>query len=392
GFVFIEFQAGLDKDKAIADVRASVDQARPELPEDVEEPLVKEVDMSFFPVLVVTLAGDVPERTLRRLAENLQDDLEAIPSVLEAGITGSREEQVEILVNPEILESYGVEGLQVLNIFNRSNALVAAGNLDTGVGRFAIEVPGLFETVKDLMGMPVKTNWDSAITLESVSEIHRTYKDPETFARLNGRPAIAIEIKKRGGENIIQTIKAVKETVRQHQARWPESLEVTFSQDQSKRIQTMLTDLENNMISAVILVMIIILAALGARAAGLVGISIPGSFLAGILFLFMSGMTINVIVLFSLILSVGMLVDGAIVVTEYADRKIAEGVDRKIAYSLAARRMAWPIIASTATTLAAFAPLLFWPGMVGEFMKFMPLTMIAVLISSLAMALIFVPT
>ncbi|MCB1563187.1 MAG: efflux RND transporter permease subunit [Alphaproteobacteria bacterium] len=392
GFVLLEFQAGFDKDKALDDVQKAVDQVRPDLPDDVEEPKVTEVNFSLFPVLVVTLSGDVPERTLLKLARDLQDRLEAIPSVLEAGIAGDREELVEVIVQPELLESYGLDGVAILDFFRRSNRLVAAGNLDTGAGRFAVEVPGLFESLYDVMDMPLKVSGDSAITVADIAEIRRGFKDPENFARLNGERAIALEIVKRSGENIIETIEAVRDIVAQEQALWPESVRVSFTQDESVTIRSMLLDLQNNVISAILLVMIVVVWALGVRAAGLVGIAIPGAFLTGILVLFVMGLTVNIVVLFSLILSVGMLVDGAIVVTELADRKMAEGMDRREAYAIAAKRMAWPIISSTLTTLAAFAPLLFWPGMVGEFMKYMPLTLIAVLSASLLMALVFVPT
>ncbi|MCB1532190.1 MAG: efflux RND transporter permease subunit [Alphaproteobacteria bacterium] len=392
GFVLLEFNAGFDKDKALDDVQKAVDQVRPELPNEVEEPKVTEVNFSLFPVLVVTLSGDVPERTLLKLARDLQDKIETIPAVLEAGIAGDREELVEILVKPELLESYGLRGNDILNFFNVSNRLVAAGNLDTGAGRFAIEVPGLFESIYDVMSMPLRVSGDSAITVADIAEIRRTFKDPENFARLNGERAIAIEVVKRTGENVIDTIEEVRKVVAQESAYWPETINVAFTQDESDRIRTMLSDLQNNVISAIILVMIVVVWALGLRAAGLVGVAIPGAFLTGILFLFSTGLTVNIVVLFALILSVGMLVDGAIVVTEYADRKMSEGLPKQGAYAEAAKRMAWPIISSTATTLAAFAPLLFWPDVVGEFMKYMPITLIAVLSASLLMALIFVPT
>ena len=199
-------------------------------------------------------------------------------------------------------------------------------------------------------------------------------------------------MKKRTGENIVETVNAVKALVEQERKDWPAAITVTFSGDDSKNIRNMLTDLQNNVLSAVLLVMIIIVAALGVRTGILVGVAIPGSFLTGILVLGAFGLTVNIVVLFALILSVGLLVDGAIVVTEYADRKMIEGAPRTKAYAEAAKRMSWPIIASTATTLAAFLPLLFWPGIVGEFMKFLPITLIATLIASLAMALVFVPT
>ncbi len=392
GNVTLEFNAGFNKDKALDDVQKAVDQARAELPEDVDEPTVNEVNFSLFPVLVVNLSGSVPERTLLKLAKDLQDSVEAIPSVLEAGIAGDREELVEILVNPEQLESYGLDGVQILNFFNLSNRLVAAGQMDTGAGSFAIEVPGLFENIYDIMSMPLKTVGDSTITVSDIAEIRRTFKDPTNFARLDGERAVSLEVVKRAGENIIQTIADVQAVVEKEKAFWPAGVEVTFTQDESKQIKTMLLDLQNNVISAILLVMVVVVWALGVRAAGLVGIAIPGAFLTGILVIFSMGLTVNIVVLFSLILSTGMLVDGAIVVVELADRKMAEGLSKKDAYAHASKRMAWPIISSTATTLAAFAPLLFWPGIPGEFMKYMPITMICVLASSLLMALIFVPT
>lgn len=391
GYVLLEFWAGFDKDKALDDVQKAVDRVRPELPQDVDEPNVTEVNFSLFPVLVVTLSGDVPERTLLRLARNLQDKVEGVSSVLEAGIAGDRDELVEIIVDPEHVESYGLNGAELLNFFGLSNRLVAAGNLDTGQGRFAIEVPGLFDGLEDILTMPLKTVGDSTITAGDIAEVRRTFKDPESFARLDGKPAIALEIVKRSGENVIDTIAAVKEVVEKERQLWPSSVQVTFSQDQSKQIQVMLRDLENNLISAIILVLIISIWYMGLRPSLLVVIAIPGSFLAGILMLYLSGFTVNVVVLFSLIFSAGMVVDSATIVAEYADRKMLEGINRVEAYVEAATRMFWPIVASTATIIAAFAPLLFWPGIVGEFMKYMPLTLIAVLFASLIFALLFTP-
>ena len=392
GYVLLEFNAGFDKDKALDDVQKAVDKVRPDLPDDVDEPNVTEVNFSLFPVLIIALSGDVPERSLLKIAKDLQDKIEAIPSVLEAGIAGDREELVDVVINPAQLESYGLKARDLVSFFNLSNRLVAAGNLDTGAGRFAIEVPGLFETVEDVMRMPIRVSGDSAITVRDIADIRRTFKDPENFARLNGERAIALEVVKRSGENIIDTIAAIRNLVEQERVLWPESVKVSYTQDESDTIRTMLKDLQNNVISAILLVMIVIVWALGVRTAGLVGVAIPGAFLTGILFLYAVGFTVNVVVLFALILSVGMLVDGAIVVTEYADRKMSEGMHRKDAYAEAAKRMSWPIISSTATTLAAFAPLLFWPDIVGEFMKYMPITLIAVLTASLMMALVFVPT
>lgn len=389
--VVLEFEAGFDADTALDDVREAVDKAKSEIPESADEPSVNEVNFSLFPVLVVTLSGDLPERTLLRMARDLQDRLETIPQVLEAPIAGDREEQVEIVLDPLAIESYGLKGNEIIDFFNASNRLVAAGNMDTGKGQFDIKLPGLFESVKDILEMPVKVEGDSTVMFGDLAEIHRTFKDPQNFARLDGKKSLAIEIVKRTGENVIETIEAVKETVKQEQKYWPSNVQVTFSQDRSEDIRDMLKDLQNNIMSAVLLVMIVCVAAIGFRAASLVGIAIPGSFLTGILVIYLMGLTVNVVVLFALILAVGMLVDGAIVVTELADREMIEGSKPKAAYSTAAKRMAWPIIASTATTLDAFMPLLFWPGIVGEFMYYLPLTLIATLSASLLMALVFVP-
>ncbi|MTI10722.1 efflux RND transporter permease subunit [Curvivirga aplysinae] len=389
--VVLEFDAGFDADTALDDVREKVDTAKPELPDDTDEPSVNEVNLSQFPVLVVTLAGQVPERTLLRIADELKDDIEALPAVLEVNIIGDRDEAVEVIIDPMKMESYNINPDEVFTSLSRSNILIAAGAMDTGQGRFSVKVPGLFESAKDILDMPLKVEGDSLIRIGDIAELRKTFKDPTNFARVNGKPAVTLEVSKRTGENIIDTIAKVREVVTAESERFPLGVQVGFSQDKSNNIKDMLTDLQNNITSAILLVMIVIVGALGLRGGLLVGLAIPGSFLAGVLFLYIVGFTVNVVVLFALILSVGMLVDGAIVVTEYADRKLAEGEPKEVAYGLAAKRMAWPIIASTATTLAAFLPLLFWPDIVGEFMKYMPITLIATLTASLAMALVFIP-
>ncbi len=394
--MILEFEAGFDADQALIDVREQVDTAKPELPDETEEPTVSEVNFSLFPVIVVALAGNIPERALLDVARDLRDELESIASVLKVEIAGDREELVEVLIDPIRIESYGLSVIETVDAVRASNLLVAAGQQDTGNGRFSIKVPGLFETIRDITGMPVATDGDNVVVLGDIGEVRRGFKDAESFAQVNGKPALALEVTKRTGENIIDTIERVRDVVERERTHWPVGLatavEVSFLQDRSRDIRNMLADLQNNVISAVLLVMIVIIAALGFRTAFLVGIAIPGSFLTAILVLYGFGVTVNIVVLFSLILAVGMLVDGAIVVTEYADRKMLEGEHRRDAYALAAKRMAWPIIASTATTLAAFLPLVFWPGVVGEFMKFLPMTLLITLSASLAMALVFVPT
>ncbi|MEW6981137.1 efflux RND transporter permease subunit [Colwelliaceae bacterium 6471] len=391
--ITLEFIAGLDPKEALADVRDRVTLAKAKLPSESEEPEVHEVTMANqVPAVTVILSGPVSERGLLTLARDLKDKIEGMQEVLEVDIGGDREDMVEIIVDPLLMESYGLDQNDIYNLVERNNRLVPAGTMDNGKGRFAIKVPSVFETIQDLLELPIKVDGDRVITFEDVSTVRRSYKDPTTFARLNGERSISLEVKKRSGENIINTVSGVKALIEADRVAWPNQVMVNYVGDQSLDVKDTLSDLQNNVFSAVLLVVIVIIAALGTRSAMLVGLAIPGAFLTGILVLAIAGLTVNIVVLFGLIMAVGMLVDGAIVVTEFADRQMNEGKCRRQAYGLAARRMAWPIIASTATTLAAFAPLMFWPGMMGEFMKYLPITLIAVLTASLAMALIFVPT
>lgn len=393
--VTMEFVAGFDSNRALADVRDKVTVARAKLPDETEEPTIHEVTMAGEQAVVtVILSGPVSQRALVTAARELKKQIEGLKAVLEVEIGGDREDIVEIIVDPLLMEAYGLDQNDIFNLLSRNNRLVPAGTMDTGKGSFAVKVPSVFESVKDVMEQPVKVDGDKVITFGDVATVRRSYKDPSSFARLNGNPSVSLEVKKRPGENIIETVDEVKAIVAaaKQSPVWPNTLTATYTGDQTKDVNMMLSDLQNNVSSAVVLVAIVIVAILGVRTAMLVGIAIPGSFLTGILIISMFGYTLNMVVLFSLIMAVGMLVDGAIVVTEFADRCMSEGMDRKQAYAKAAQRMAWPIIASTATTLAAFAPLMFWPGIMGEFMKYLPFTLIAVLSASLVMALVFVPT
>ena len=392
GFVLLEFEAGFDSKSALADVRAKVDQAKHDLPRDVDEPQVLEVNLSLYPVLVVGLSGDVPERTLLRIARGAKNAIEQAPGVLSAELRGSRDEAVEIIVEPTLMKSYGI-GLDQLGQLTQSfNTLIAAGALEGQSGRFAVKVPSLFEKPQDITKVPIIASPTAAVTLLDIAQIKPTFKDATSITRVNGRPAMTIEVSKRTGANLIETVDAVKYVVAQLQKQWPEAVHVTFTQDKSKVIRQMLADLQNSVVTGVLLVVVIILFVLGFRASLFIGIAIPASFLAGVLGLQMAGLTVNIVVLFSLILAVGMLVDDAIIVSEFAERRMAEGMAPREAYSLAAKRMAGPVIAATATRVAAFSPLLFWPGVVGQFMKYLPITLIATLSASLAVALFFTPT
>lgn len=390
--IMLEFYTNIDIDKALLDVRQKVDDAKSELPDDSKEPRVKEINVALFPVMLVTLSGDIEESVLYAVADDLQDRIEALPGVLEAEIKGKREEIAEIIVDPTNMDSYGISFADLVQLLGNNNKLVASEALDSGAGYFDVKIPGLIKSIDDLLNLPVKVSDKDVVLFKDVAVGRFAYKDRKNSARMNGKPAVTLEIKKRIGSNIIETIDSVKDTVNKVKPYWPEGVEVSLAQDESKSIKELLHDLFNNVLIATLLVMILILGSLGIRSAMLVGIAIPGAFLMSITLLSFNGYTMNMVVLFALILSVGMLVDGAIVVTEYADRRLTEGASKFQAYREASQRMAWPVISSTATTLAVFLPLLFWPGTTGEFMKFLPLMLLFTLSASLLMALTIIPT
>ncbi|EKF42041.1 acriflavin resistance protein [Nitratireductor indicus C115] len=392
GYVLVEFQAGYDFSNAIEDVRAKVADARRELPQGADEPTVHEVNISEFPILVVTLAGNVPERVLSTAARELRDRIEEIPGVLEGTLQGSRDELVEVVIDPMKLSSYGLQLDQLINGVGASNSLVAAGSIEGQEGRYAVKVPSLIETVEDVANLPVVSSSNAVVRARDLAAIRSTFKDAETVTRLNGKKAIAIEVKKRVGANLVETVDAVKTAAKTFEEGTGGTIAVSYSQDKSVMIRDMLSDLQNHVLIAVILVFIVVLYTLSGRASLLIGLAVPASFLMGIYALSLGGFTVNMVVLFSLILAVGMLVDDAIIVTEFAERRMTEGMDKAQAFELAAKRMAGPVIAATMTRVAAFSPLLFWPGIVGEFMKYLPITLIVTLSASMVYALIFTPT
>lgn len=391
GQIIIEFDVSFDQDQAVLDVQEKVDLAQREFPEEAREPIITEINASLFPILAINLYGDAPERGLYKIGQELKDELEGLEGVLEARLQGDRDEVMEIVVDPAKLEAYNLSYQEIFAAIANNNRLVPAGRIDMGEGRFPVKVPGLIKTAQDAFDLPVKSQGDATITLADVSNIRRTFKDREQYARFNGQPSVSIQIVKRTGANILDTVAEVEEIVAQSQARWPDTIGVTLTSDMSEMIDDQLGQLQASIAVAVVLVMIIVVAALGLRSAAMVGLAIPGSFVMAFLMLGMFGYTINMMVMFGMVIAVGILVDGAIVVVEYADRKMAEGLDRKQAYAMAAKRMFWPIVASSATTLAAFFPFLFWDSLVGKFMSYLPITLIFVLVASLVMALIFLP-
>ena len=393
--VALEFEFGWNKTETLADVRDKVDQAQAEFPDGAEAASINEINFSEFPILVVALSGELPERTLIREAKALQDRIEALAPVLEAEITGHRDEMLEVVIDPMRLEAYNVTAGELIDTVVNNNQLIAAGEIESAEGAFSVKIPSSFDEPRDIYDLPVKVNGDRVVTLGDLADIRLTFMDRDGTARYNGEPTVALQVVKRKGFNIIDTVELVRQTVADAQADWaPElrdSLRIDFTMDESNTVADMVGQLQSSVLTAIALVMIVVLAALGTRSALLVGFAIPTSFMLCFAFLAVMEVPISNIVMFGLILAVGMLVDGAIVVVEYADKRIQEGTGPMRAYGEAAKRMFWPIVASTATTLCAFLPMLFWPGVPGEFMGMLPVTLIFVLSASLVVALIYLP-
>ncbi len=393
--VVMEFEFGWDKTAILADVRDRVTRAEASFPDGADQFSINEINFSEFPILVVSLSGAVPERSLLRVAKDIQTEIESLPPVLEAGLAGHRDEMLEVVIDPLRLEAYDVTATELVNVVTRNNQLIAAGEIDAATGAFSVKIPAAFEGPQDVYDLPVKVSGDSIVTLGDLAEIRLTFEDNEGTARFNGEPTVALQVVKRKGENVIETVAAVRAAVEALEATWPEELRqavnVSFSMDMSSEVAGMVSQLEGSVLTAICLVMIVVLASLGTRSALLVGFAIPTSFMLCFALLAVFGISISNIVMFGLILAVGMLVDSAIVVAEYAEQRIEQGQGPMRAYSESARRMFWPIISSTATTLCAFLPMLFWPGVAGEFMGNLPVTLIFVLSASLVVALIYLP-
>ncbi|MCB1408420.1 MAG: efflux RND transporter permease subunit, partial [Rhodobacteraceae bacterium] len=393
--IVLQFEFDWDKTATIADVRDRMSRAAANFPEGADNYTINEFNFSQFPIVFVAVSGDVPERTLLSAARDLERAIEGVDAVLSANVSGTRDEMVEVVIDPLRLEAYNVSAMELINAVTMNNQLVAAGDIESETGRFSLSLPGSFESAQDIYDLPIKVNGDRVVTLGDLATIHMTFQDRAGTARFQGLPTLALQVVKRKGFNLIGTVEEVRAAIDAEVATWPEEMRnavhVTTALDRSYQVASMISQLEGSVLTAIALVMIVVLASLGTRTALLVGFSIPSSFLLSFILLGIMGVTISNIVMFGLILAVGMLVDGAIVVAEYADSQIAEGKGPMAAYTTAAKRMFWPVVSSTATTLCAFLPMLFWPGVAGEFMGMLPITLIFVLASSLIVALIFLP-
>ena len=393
--MLVKFDISADADKVdqyVRDVRVALDRAKAELPDAADEPIVEEISAAGFPVVTVALSADgVPERSVFKAAQLLQREIEGLSDVLKADMAGHREEVVEALIDPARLEHYSITSDELVRAITGNNLLVPAGELETGEGRFSVKVPGLIESYQDVYSIPVKSTTEGVVTLGDVTDIRRTFKDRASFTSFNQKPAIMISVSKRSGANNITVAAEVREVVAALSDRIPPGITINYLFDQSYYAQGIVSEMRGNIVTAMALVMVVVIAALGIRSGLLVGFGIPFSLLMSLIGLSYIGYTFNQMVMFGMMLALGMLIDGAIVVTEYADRKMAEGLGSREAYRTSVKRMMWPVVASTATTLAAFLPIMFWPGVSGNFMRYLPVTVFYVLAASLLYALFFAP-
>ncbi|WDR02822.1 efflux RND transporter permease subunit [Devosia algicola] len=389
--VFLEFNVNTDKDQALSDIRAKMDGASADLPDDAKAPTVNEISFTDTPSISVAVYGNVPERELVQRAKDLQTELEGINDVQSVTISGSRDEMLEVTIDLNRLEAYGLTASQLFDALAKNNMVVPGGTLDTGQGSFNVEVPGLIKSAQDVYSLPLKTSGDTVVTFGDVATITRTFEDATQYSHVNGQPAITLGVIKKLGTNVIDVSDTVRKTTTDFTSAWPTGIQHSFLIDQADTTKNLFRSLEAAVLTAVALVMITCVATLGVRPALMIGMSIPISFMIAFLVVQMLGMTINMMIMFGLVLAVGVLVDDPIVVVEYAERKLQEGVPKREAFIMAAKKMFVPVVSATFTTLGAFIPLLFWPGIIGKFMSYLPIIVIVVMIASLVSALIFMP-
>lgn len=392
--VMVEFNTDVNIQDALQEVKDAVDRAKSELPSDlISDPVVNDIDFSEFPIININLSGDFSLEELKRYGEYLEDEIESVPEVSKVNIQGVEDREIVIEVDMVRLEALGLGFMDIENAIKFENVSMSGGDIKLGKMRRSIRIVGEFTSVKEIESIVVKREQDRTIYVRDVAMVLDTYKDATTKARLNGEPVVSVQVIKKGGENLLNATDQIFEIIDQAKSSGalPSTMNITITNDQSDRIRKQLSNLENSLILGVILVVLVLFYFLGTRNALFVGISIPLSMLMSFMVLDLIGYRINMIILFALILALGMLVDNAIVVVENIYRYVTNGYKPLDAARLAVGEIAVPIIASTATTLAAFLPLAFWGGITGEFMKNLPITLIIVLTSSLVVALIIVP-
>ncbi|MEX2368765.1 MAG: efflux RND transporter permease subunit [Balneolaceae bacterium] len=387
----LEFEVEANIDEALQKVRERVDLAKPELPGDAEDPIIQEINVSEFPIMQVNVSGEYGVNELKSISERLQDQLESIPQVLEVELAGDREREVKVAVDLPKLKYYGISFGDIVLAIQNENVTVPGGTIDVGTKQFLLRVPGEYTDPTPIEDIVIDAPDDRPIYIRDIATVSFGHKDRESYSNLNGTPVITLSVSKRTGVNIIETAAAVRSVIDRELSSMPPTTNISITNDQSRNINMMVSSLENNIISGLLLVIGVLLFFLGVRNSSFVGISIPVSMFMSFMILQAMGITMNMIVLFSLILALGMLVDNAIVVVENIYRYMEEGFDNITAAKKGTGEVAMPIISGTATTIAAFFPIVFWPGIVGDFMSYLPITLIITLGSSLFVGLVINP-
>ena len=388
--VDIEFLAGEDIDEAKQRVKDKVDLARPDLPEDLDEPVVQAFNISSdVPIFRFALSGKTDLLRLKNLAESLKDAIELLPGVRQASVSGAREREIRVELDVQRLAAYGIPVTLVIGRIDAENRTISAGNIELQGNKFQVRVPGEYDLVPDLRDLLLTEIGGQPVFLRDVAAVSDNFKDAETISRINGKPAVSIAVNKRSGENSVAMIDRVKVLLAANPP--PPGVDLTIVYDESDHVDMMITELENNIVSGFILVIAVLFIFMGGRNSLFVALAIPMSMLTAFTVMGLMGTSLNMIVLFSLVLAVGMLVDNAIVIVENIFRNHSLGMTRIEAARRGAAEVAWPVITSTVTTCAAFSPLLFWPDIMGQFMGFMPRTLIIVLSASLFVAIVINP-
>jgi multidrug efflux pump len=387
----IEFTPDVDIEVALQRVRDKVDLAKGELPDEADEPIITEINIAEFPIMMINITGDLEPIRLKEIADQLEEALEAISGVLNCDVLGYREREIRIEIDPSRLAAYGLTLAELINTVPAEHLNTSAGGLESPTMTYFFRVPAEIETPVELLEFPLMTRNGQIIYLSDIATVRDTFEDPTSFARLDGQTSITVSLQKRVGADILKIAAAAEHIVERARELAPRGVEFSITMDRSDDIKMMVSDLENNIITGLILVAVVLLLFMGPRMSLIVALAIPLSMLMSFAILQMLGFTLNMVVLFSLILALGMLVDNAIVIVENIYRHMQMGKTRIKAAMDGTGEVAWPVIASTATTIAAFSPLLFWPGIMGDFMKYLPITLIITLTSSLFVALIISP-
>lgn len=393
--IFIEFNTGIDIEDALDDVKDAVDKAKSELPNDQSlfDPLIMDFDLSEFPILNINLSGDFSLEELKDYAEYIEDHIESIPEVSKVLIEGVDEKEIKINVDLHKMEAFELGFMDIQFAIRDENVSMSGGEILLGETRRSIRIDGEFKNIEQIENIIIKRDEDKPVFLKDIAEVIDGYAEPKSYARLNHQPVVSVQVIKKGGENLLHATDQIFEFLDEakENGSLPANLTVSLTNDQSEMVRMQLHSLENNIIMGIILVVLVLFYFLGTRNALFVGLAIPMSMFLSFAILSLIGYKLNMIVLFSLILALGMLVDNAIVVVENIYRFVDMGYPPFKAAKHGVGEIAVPIITSTLTTLSAFLPLAFWEGMVGEFMKNLPITLIIVLSSSLFTALIIIP-